>query len=94
MACYMIGYDLNREGANYSAKNQRLRERLEEMFPTYWRHLDSTWIVKTNLSAVKIRDAISPILDNNDELLVAALTGEAAWCGFTDKGSKWLKEHL
>lgn len=94
MKSYMIGYDLNKEGANYSEKNKRVRVFLDKKFPTYWRHLDSTWIVKTELDAVSIRDMIQPLLDQNDELLVACLSGEAAWMGFAPSGSKWLKDHL
>jgi hypothetical protein len=33
-------------------------------------------------------------IDSNDELLVAKLSGEAAWTGFSDKCSNWLKENL
>jgi hypothetical protein len=56
--------------------------------------LDSTWIIKTNDSAATIRDSLARYTDANDELLVAALTGESAWKGFNDEGSQWLKDNI
>ncbi|PZV37084.1 SinR family protein [Mesorhizobium kowhaii] len=91
---YMIGYDLNREGENYSKKDAALRKHIKEKYPTYWAHLDSTFIVVTDLSAKQIRDDLLPFIDDNDELLVAKLSGEGAWRGFSESGSKWLKDHL
>ena len=94
MTTYMIGFDLNREGKNYSERHKALTERLEKLFSTYWHHLDSTWIVVSDLSAKEIRDDLKKALDDNDELLVAGLNGEGAWTGFNEKGSAWLKKHL
>jgi hypothetical protein len=90
MKTYLIGYDLNKEGQNYEG----LVEKIKETFGTWWHHLDSTWIVKSNLSAAQIRDILRPFIDNNDELLVASLAGESAWVGFNEPGSKWLKENI
>ncbi|TWG90336.1 hypothetical protein L598_000700000930 [Mesorhizobium sp. J18] len=91
---YLIGYDLNREGENYYARNKALRDHLKEKYPTYWAHLDSTFIVVTDLTAKQIRDDLLNYVDDNDELLVVALTGVGAWHGIADNGSKWLKDHL
>ncbi|MET3524799.1 hypothetical protein [Mesorhizobium abyssinicae] len=89
-----IDYDLNREGANYSKKDAALRDHIKEKYPTYWAHLDSTFIVVTDLTAKQVRDDLLPFVDDNDELLVAKLTGEGAWHGFNENGSNWLKKHL
>ncbi|MFK4823767.1 CRISPR-associated protein Cas2 [Paenochrobactrum sp. BZR 588] len=91
---YFIGYDLNKEGDNYTSKNKKLRDHIKEKYPTYWCHLDSTFIVVTDKTAKDIRDDLKQFLDDNDELLVAKLTGEGAWSGFNDNGSNWLKNHL
>lgn len=91
---YLIGYDLNREGDNYSARNKALRDHIKEKYPTYWANLDSTFIVVTNLTATQIRDDLLAYVDDDDELLVVALTGVGAWHGFNASGSKWLKDHL
>lgn len=90
MKTYMIGYDLYRTGQDYT----NLIEKIKSTFTYWWHHLDSTWIVKTDLTAVQIRDILKPLIDANDELLVARLTGEAAWTGFNERGSNWLKNNL
>lgn len=87
---YLIGYDLNKSGQNYS----RLIEKIKEIANGYWHHLDSTWIIKHSGTATDIRDALAPFVDSNDELLVVKLTREAAWKGFNTRGSEWIKAHL
>lgn len=94
MATYLIGYDLNKEGEQYSVANARLRREIKASFGTWWAHLDSTFIVKSDLSAVAIRDRLREVIDRDDELLVACLSGEAAWAGFGDRASTWLKTHI
>lgn len=94
MASFLIGFDLNKEGPRYAERNKALSDKIRELFPTFWHHLDSTWIVVSDWTAVQIRDALSPLLDKNDELLVARLNGEGAWRGFNDSGSAWLKTNL
>lgn len=87
----MIGYDLNRPGQDYSD----LIDAIKRISGGSWWHcLDSTWIIMTDLNAVQIRDQLSPHMDPNDELLVAGLTGEAAWVGFNDQCSNWLLQSL
>jgi hypothetical protein len=90
MRTYLIGYDLNKTGQNY----KDLIEKIKATFTYWWHHLDSTWIVKSNLTAAQIRDLLKPFIDSNDELLVAGLTGESAWTGFDERGSKWLRENI
>jgi hypothetical protein len=89
MATYLIGYDLNKE-KNYPD----LIDAIKALSGTWWHHLDSTWIVVTDKSAVEIRDALRKHIDDDDELLVVKSGGEGAWAGFNDKGSKWLKDNL
>lgn len=90
MASYMIGYDLNRPGQDY----KDLIEEIKKVGSDWWHCLDSTWIVKTDKTATQIRDRLKPHIDRNDELLVAKLTGEAAWTGFDDDCSNWLLKNL
>lgn len=89
MKSYLIGYDLNKKGQDYDGLISKIKE-----FPNWWHHLDSTWIIKTNKTSVEVRDLLLPYIDNNDELLVVHLSGEGAWIGFNEKGSKWLKDNL
>lgn len=89
MATYLIGYDLNRPGQNYNELFEAIKA-----IGSWWHCLDSTWLVKSTLTAAQIRDIISPHMDGNDRLLVAAMSGEAAWVGFSQDCSEWLKKNL
>ena len=94
MATYVIMYDLNKEGDAYAEANKKLTDRIKKLFDKYWHHLDSTWAVVTELSHKQIRDDFWGYMDENDELLVVKSSGVAAWEGFIDKGSKWLKKNI
>lgn len=89
MATYLISYDLYRPGQDYTQLLQAIKR-----LGGWWHHLDSAWIVKHSGPATAIRDALTPHIDANDELLVVRLTGEGAWKGFNDEGSVWLKNNL
>jgi hypothetical protein len=43
------------------------------------RILESDWLLSSLRSAAQVRDLLAAHLDGDDGLLVAALTGEAAW---------------
>jgi len=86
----LIGYDLNRPGQDYSDLSAKIKS-----FGAWWHCLDSTWIVKTELAPVQVRDALLPLLDANDEVFVVDITGQAAaWVGFKDNCQTWLKDNL
>ncbi len=91
MATYFIGYDLN--GPRKEDAYPELITAIKK-YGTWWHYLDSTWIIKSISSAAEIRDSLSRHLDNTDELLVAELSGNAAWTGFDQKASDWLKSNL
>lgn len=77
-------------GKNYSD----LIEAIKAISNNWWHCLDSTWLVKTDLTTAQVRDRLTPYLDRNDEILVAKLNGEAAWAGFDQRCSDWLKNNL
>ena len=89
MAVYLVGYDLNKPGQDYSDLFEAIKS-----YGTWWHHLDSTWIIVTDETAVQVRDYLRQYIDDNDELLVVTIGPPAAWYGFTDKGSQWLKGEL
>ena len=92
MRTYLIGYDLNRpRGINAYPD---LIKMLQEGFTNWWHHLDSTWIIKTNLAAMDVLNKLRPLVDNNDELLVVRLQGEWASIGFNLEGTNWLKSEV
>jgi hypothetical protein len=89
MKTYLIGYDLNKSGQNYTDLIEKIKT-----IGNWWHHLDSTWIVKSNSSAEQIRDFLRPYIDQNDELLVVRLNVESAWYGFNGEGATWLRNYL
>jgi hypothetical protein len=90
MATLLVGYDLNAPGQSYDKLYDALKSTR-----TWWHNLDSTWLIVTNETPVELRNRLARHLDPNDELLVIDITGDAAaWRGFSEKSSKWLKETL
>ncbi|HEY0889513.1 MAG TPA: CRISPR-associated protein Cas2 [Nocardioides sp.] len=88
MSTKLIAYDLNAPGQNYDDLIEAIKG-----LGAWWHHLDSTWLVKSDLNTSDIRDRLAKHLDSGDELLVVNVTGDPrSWRGFNDRGSKWLKE--
>ena len=87
MKTYVISYDLNKAGQNYSCLTQKIRG-----YGTYCKLGGSAWLIRSAQSAVKIRDNLGGCLDTNDQLFVGLLEGEAAWTGYTTDVSNWIKE--
>ena len=90
MSTFLIGYDLNKPEQDYP----ELINAIETSFGKWWHYLDSTWLIKSDLSATDIRDKLKPHIDSDDELLVVRLSGEGAWAGFSSEASDWLQENL
>ena len=89
MSTMLVGYDL-KEGEDYSDLIKKLKD-----FGGWWHHLDSTWLITTDLSPVQVRDQLKPLLKRTDKLLVINVSGDAAaWHGFNDQGAKWIKDNL
>lgn len=86
---YLIGYDLNKSGQDYTTLIEEIKR-----LGIWWHCLDSTFIVKSSSPATLIRDHLKKFIDSNDELLVVRLSGEGAWTGFSKECSDWLKNNL
>lgn len=69
----MIVYDLERRGEGYEPLLNALRK-LGALHVLY-----SKWVLRTNSTAVQLRDYLQQFIDTNDLLLVVELTGVAAW---------------
>lgn len=61
-----------------------------------WAIISSTcYIISGSFtSVVEIRNQLGPSMRPNDKLIVTELTGNAAWRGFNDNMSEWLKKNL
>ncbi|OYW50180.1 MAG: hypothetical protein B7Y36_06155 [Novosphingobium sp. 28-62-57] len=89
MGTYIVTYDLLKQGQNYDCITKKLKA-----YPTHWHMQGSVWLIETSQTAVQVRDNLSPCLDQNDKLFVASLDGEAAWSGYSNQVSNWVKARL
>lgn len=80
MKTYLVSYDLDKPGQDYSDLIAAIR-RLGgiQTGSQVSKVLYSEWLVKTDLTSSQIYDALAPYIDSNDMLLVVGLTGEATW---------------
>ncbi|UFN48910.1 hypothetical protein LPC08_23420 [Roseomonas sp. OT10] len=94
MATYIISYDLMKEGDAYRTALKKLTDRIESTFSVRWKPLFSYWVVQSDKSAKEIRDNLQQVIDSNDRLIVVKSARDAAWCGFSDAGNKWLRDNI
>lgn len=86
----MISYDLSKPGQDYSD----LHDAIKGLGPPWWHHLESTWIVVTDMGTTEIANALTPYLNSNDKLLVTTLTGAWTSWGLSDDANDWLHNNL
>ncbi len=84
MKTYLVSYDLDKPGQRYDDLIARLKA------VGAVKILYSEWVLCTTATAVAVRDDLKRFTDDNDMLLVVALTGEAAWTSLmiTDQSFK------
>ena len=90
MAQYLIAYDLKRPEYEYVG----LFDAIKALGPTHWHYMESTWIVVSTQSALQITKALWALMNKSDKLIVIEVTDKAAWAGFNEKSSEWLKNNL
>lgn len=88
MKSVLISYDLCSPGRNYEDLYD-----LIESFDDWVKITESTWCIKTDMECVDLRDKLCSVLDKNDRMFVAELTGTAAWRNILC-GSDEMKEIL
>lgn len=81
MGKYIVTYDLCKPQQNYAELINRLK------LYSACRVTESCWLIVTSQTAVEIRDNLGYYIDSNDRIMVAALTGEAAWKNLITSGS-------
>lgn len=84
----LITYDLRAPGRNYPA----VYEKIKSFGPTI-KILESTWLVRSDISCIAIRNALLPVGDVNDGFFVALLT-DTAWNNLTignDAAGKFIR---
>lgn len=88
VASHMVSYDLIKR-KNYPELIKQL-----ESYP-YWHCLGSTWIVKSELTAMQLCTQLLAHIDADDKLIVVTLSGQGAWTRSFDQGCQdWLRNNL
>lgn len=91
MATYIVTYDLRNEES--STSYQKLLELIKE--GGVWARLGgSSYLVECECTPVELRDKFRTVLDQDDKLYVGEVTAPAAWIGYTNDVSDWIKEKL
>jgi len=91
MAVYIVTYDLKQE-CNSSSYNQLISLIKDE---GVWACLgESSYLIETNCSPVELRAKFKKALDSNDMLYVGAVEAPAAWMGYSQQVSDWIKAKL
>ena len=61
----LISYDLNKPGQDYSNLHKEIKRA-----GSWWHHLESTWLISTDLGPEKWHERLIRHMDENDHLLV------------------------
>ena len=89
---YVIAYDLQ-EPNDTNEDYERIIKTIKNSFT--WCHLQkSVWLVRSDSSAKEIRDILTPLIKNGDELFVARLQGNWATVGLGDRRNNWLHKSI
>ncbi len=85
MTDYLITYDLNIPGQDYS----KLFDAIIKLGSAY-HGMQNTWFVKSNYSATEIRNFLKSFIDSNDKLFVCQIS---VWASSNmNDVAKWLNE--
>ena len=92
MNCYLITFDLNKEGQDYES----IIRNIEGLRPgDFCKCLKNVWIVKTSLNSEQIRKKLEQFVDSNDQILVANITHDTSWSkNLKENACSWLNDHL
>lgn len=70
---YLINYDLSIPGQNYAQLISAIQS-----YGSWAKISRSCWMIKTEQSAVQIRDHLSPFIDKNDLLFICLFSNWAS----------------
>jgi len=88
---YLITYDLRKPGRDYAA----LYRAIQSIASGCARPLESIWIVRSNYSAIQIRDQLNVHVDADDQVLVIRLAnGDWGSLRVANDANDWLSKNL
>lgn len=91
MAVYIVTYDLRCEQDSQSY--QKLIDLIKE--EGVWACLGgSSYLIESNHTAIELRDKFKTVLDKNDMLYVGCVNSPAAWTGYSNEVTEWIKAKL
>jgi hypothetical protein len=86
MRTFLIDYDLNAPGKDYTKLIEHLKS-----YGNWCHYLKSGWLIRTESTADAVRKSLLGFVDANDAFIVVDVTGDAAaWRGLSDEKSKWI----
>lgn len=89
MKCYIVIFETKSEESRKQIKDSLVS------YKTYCPINNSCWAIKTNETAVQIRDKLMGLLDKNGRIFVIRSGTGAAWFNsFSKDHDKWLKDNL
>lgn len=91
MAIYIVTYDL--KGESTSDRYNKLIELIKE--EGVWACLGrSSYLIESECTAVQLRDKYSRVLQRDDMLFVSVVTAPAAWAGYSQQVTNWIKQKM
>jgi hypothetical protein len=88
MSVYAITYDLHNPGQKYEELSEKIKS-----LGSWMKHFDSFWLLSTtSYTAGEIRDALKEVVDTNDKIFVAKLSGSWASYNVQKSGTDWIKK--
>lgn len=89
MRKYLISYDLRAPGRNYDDLYEVLKSA-----PSWWHHLESTWVIYTNESIDSWQQKIKKVIDNNDYFIIIHIDDAEKNGWLPQKAWDWLNNNL
>jgi hypothetical protein len=91
MRTLLVVHELQNPDENHAGLSDKLKSYTE-----WWHCLDSTWLVKADLTARELADALVPLVGMEDLLLVIDVSGRAAaWTeAFPPDCQSWLRKKI
>ena len=91
MTTLLVVHELRDPDRDYAELGDTLKS-----YSEWWHCLESTWLVKADLTARQLADALVPLVGMDDLLLVLDVSGRAAaWTGaFPEDCQAWLRKKI
>lgn len=91
MAVYIVTYDL--KGESTSERYNRLIELIKE--EGVWACLGgSSYLIESERTPVELRDKYNSVLLRDDMLYVSIVSAPAAWRGYSQQVTDWIKQKM